>query len=73
MRGQKDLRLMKKRVNWIENQGENWYKMLKTCQIIQFGKNIRPNLGASIFGTKCDRDNPIFSAKRGIQSDRDEI
>ncbi len=47
--------------------------MLKTCQIIQFGKNIRPNLGASIFGTKCDRDNPIFSAKRGIQSDRDEI
>ncbi len=30
-RSQKDLKLMKKGVNWIENQGENWYKMLKIC------------------------------------------
>ncbi len=29
MRGQKDLRSMKKGVSCIENQGENWYKMLK--------------------------------------------
>ncbi len=29
MRGREDLRLMKKGVNWIENQGENLYKMLK--------------------------------------------
>ncbi len=31
MRGQKDLRSIKKGVNWIENHGENWYKMLKNC------------------------------------------
>ncbi len=31
MRGQKDLRSMKKGVNWIDNQGENSYKMLKNC------------------------------------------
>ncbi len=29
MRGQKDLKSMEKGVNWIENQGENLYKMLK--------------------------------------------
>ncbi len=29
MKGQKDLKSIKKGVNWIENQGENWYKMLK--------------------------------------------
>ncbi len=29
MRGQKDLKSMKKEVNWIENHGENWYQMLK--------------------------------------------
>ncbi len=26
MRGQKDLKSMKKWVNWIENQDENWFK-----------------------------------------------
>ncbi len=31
MRSQKDLRSMKMGVNWIENQGENLYKMLKKC------------------------------------------
>ncbi len=31
MRGQKGLRSMKKGVNWIENQGENGYKMLQNC------------------------------------------
>ncbi len=31
LRGQKDLRAIKKSVNWIENQGENLYKMLKNC------------------------------------------
>ncbi len=31
MRGQKDLRSMKKGVNRIENQVENVYKMLKNC------------------------------------------
>ncbi len=31
MKGQKDQKSMKKGVNWIENQGENLYKMLKFC------------------------------------------
>ncbi len=25
-------------VNWNQNQGENLYKMLKRCQMIDFGK-----------------------------------
>ncbi len=29
MKGQWDLKLMKKGVNWIENWDENWYKMEK--------------------------------------------
>ncbi len=33
MRGQKDLRNVKKGVNKIENQGENWYKMFKNGQM----------------------------------------
>ncbi len=40
MGGQKDLRSMKKGVNWIENQGENWYKVLKNCYIIHSGDKI---------------------------------
>ncbi len=31
MMGQKDLRPMKKEVNWIEQQGEHLYKMYKNC------------------------------------------
>ncbi len=31
MSGQKDLKSMEKGVNWIENHGENLYKMLKIC------------------------------------------
>ncbi len=31
MRGQKDLRSMKKGVNWNVNHGENWCTMLKNC------------------------------------------
>ncbi len=33
MRGQKDLRTVKKGVNKMENQGENWYKMFQNGQI----------------------------------------
>ncbi len=32
MRGQTDLKSMKKGVIWIENQGENLYKMLKSVK-----------------------------------------
>ncbi len=31
MSGQKDLRSIKRGVIWIENEGENLYKMLKNC------------------------------------------
>ncbi len=41
MRGQKDLRTMKKGgVNKIENQGENWYKILQNGQITDFGEKL---------------------------------
>ncbi len=40
MRGQKDLITMKKVVNKIENQGENWYKLLQKCQMTDFGEKI---------------------------------
>ncbi len=33
IRGQKDLITMKKGVNKIENQGENWYKLLQKFQM----------------------------------------
>ncbi len=32
MRVQNDLKAMKKGINWTENQGENWYKMLKSVK-----------------------------------------
>ncbi len=69
MKGQKDLRSMKKGVSWIENQGENWYKMLNNT----FWWKIRSTLGPSISGTKCDRNKPIFTAERWGQSDYDEL
>ncbi len=36
-----------------------------------FWWNVRPTLGLSISGTKCDhdRDKPIFSSKRGSELD----
>ncbi len=40
MRGQKDLQSMKKRVYWIGNQQENWYKMLKICYIIHYSESL---------------------------------
>ncbi len=38
--GQKDLRIMKKGVNRIDNQGENWYKMLQNGQMKDFGEKV---------------------------------
>ncbi len=32
---------MKNGVNWIENQGENWYKILQNCQMRGFGENYK--------------------------------
>ncbi len=60
MSGQNILRSMKKGVSWIEDQGENSYKMLKNLNNT-FGWKFRPTLGPSISGTKSDRDKPFFS------------
>ncbi len=49
---------MIKRVKKIENQGENWYKMVKW-----------QTLGQIISGTKCNRDKLIFSGERWGQYD----
>ncbi len=40
MRDQKDLNTMKKGVNKIKNQGENWYKMIKNCKMRDFGEKL---------------------------------
>ncbi len=40
MNGLKDLRSMKKGVNWVENQGENLYKMLKNSSITHFDETL---------------------------------
>ncbi len=36
MMGKKYLITMKKGINKIENQGENWYKLLQNCQMTDF-------------------------------------
>ncbi len=64
MWGQKDLKSMKKGVSWIENKG----KLIQNALYLlnnTFWWKIRPTLGHSISGTKCDRDKPIFSAESG--------
>ncbi len=38
-----------------------------------FWWQIKPTLGPSISRTKCDRDNPFFSAEIGDQSDCVEL
>ncbi len=66
MRGQNDLRSMEKGVNWIENLGENRYKMLQNSEIVHFDEKFRPSLGPSLSGTKHDRDKLIFPQKEGV-------
>ncbi len=60
MKAQTDLKSMKKGVIWIENTGENLYKMLINLLNNTYWWNIRPTLDPSISGTKCDTDKPIF-------------
>ncbi len=38
----------------------------------RFWWKIKPDLGSSISGSKCDRNKPFFSVERGDQSDHDE-
>ncbi len=58
---------MKKEVNCIENQGENWYKMLLNCQLTDLGEKSRSTLGPIISGTKYHRNKLIPSTERGDQ------
>ncbi len=62
MRGQTNLRTVQKRVNMIENHGENWYKMLHNGQWQILGEYL-PILGQIISGTKFDRDKLNFFAE----------
>ncbi len=57
---------MKMGVNKIENQGDNWYKMLEYAQWQILLKN-RNSFRYNYLRTKCDRDNLIFSAEKGGQ------
>ncbi len=72
LRSQKDLRSMKKGVNWIENQGENWHKMLENGKIIHFSEffyqlYIQLSLALNVIET-----TRFFLQKEGGQSEPDE-
>ncbi len=59
---------MEKGVNWIENQGENLYKILKNSfdeKLDQLWVQVSQELNVI-------ETNNFFSAERGGQSDRDE-
>ncbi len=63
---------MKKGVNWIENQGENLYKMLKNCKIIHVGEKLVQNWVQVSFELNVIETNPFFSVERGGQSGHSE-
>ncbi len=70
--GQKDLKSMKKGSIGSKIKGiliQNTLHLLNNT----LWWNIRPTLGPTISGTKCDRDKQIFSAERGGQSDCVEV
>ncbi len=72
MRGQKDLKSMKKgsigsKIKGILTQNVSNLLNNTLCW------TIRPTLGPSTSGTKCDRDKHIFSAERVGQSDCVEV
>ncbi len=48
-------------VNWIENQGENLYKMLKNLNWVKITQTLDPSISVTIY----DSDKPIFDAERG--------
>ncbi len=68
MRGQKDLKSMKRGSIGLKIEEKIDTKCLKSV----WWKN-RPTLGPNISGTKCERDKLIFSAERGGQSDCSEV
>ncbi len=71
MRGQKYLRSMKMGLIGSESKETVDTKCIIIIQYTFWWK-IRPSLGPSIAGTKCDRDKLIFSAARRCQSNCDE-
>ncbi len=64
--GWKDLRPIKNVVNWIENQGENWYKMLKIPLYNTFQWQTRPTLGPIISGMNLIEKNLSYLQKERV-------
>ncbi len=56
---------MKKVVNKIENQWENWFKIHQNGQMRDVGEKFDQPFDQIISVTKLDWDKPIFSAERG--------
>ncbi len=54
---------MKKGMDKIENQRENWYKLLQKSQMTDLCDKIDQIMS----GTDCDSDKQIFSAERESQ------
>ncbi len=67
MRDQKDLKSMKKGLIGSKIKGKLIQNALNLLNNTLWW-NIRPTLGPSITGTKCDRDKQIFSTEGGGQS-----
>ncbi len=63
MKGQKDLKKWK----GVQKDRKTRRKLVQNASKWsndRFGWKMWPNLGQIIYGTKCDRDKPIFSAER---------
>ncbi len=66
MRGQKDLRSMKKGVNWIEHQGENWCKILQNCEMTDYYEKIYQLQAQISLEQNMMETTQFFSAERGV-------
>ncbi len=66
MRGQKDLRTVKKGGQQDRKSRRKLMQNALKWSNDRFLWKIKPSLGQIISGTKYDRDNPIFSVERGV-------
>ncbi len=73
MRGQKTFKINEKGSQLDRKLRANWNKSALNLLNNTLWRKIRPTLGPSISGTKCNRDKQIFSAERGGQSDCVEV
>ncbi len=59
---------MKKGVNKIENQGENWYKLRQKCQMTDFREKIDQPLVILSLVLNVMEKNRFFQQKKGVNT-----